>query len=410
MRIAESVDFAFSQLKVDKFRTFLSLLGVCIGIFSIVAVITVVSFLQDGIIDSLSSFGSDMVFVRKMSMDPEDDFSKWWKFRSRPNVKYAEYEFLEKNAKTVEKIAYRADFIKPVKYQGNSFAKGACLGASPGWEMFHQGDMAAGRVLSESEVRNGTRVAVIGKEVATAIFPNGEDPLGKIVKVGGADLTVIGVFDKMGSNQMVDMINVDNAVVMPYKCVQTIVDLDIFDGPIAIVPRKDVSYEEFTSEIRTLLRQYRRLRPIQEDNFSITSMSFLVDEITEVFSLVNLIGWIIGGFSLLIGGFGIANIMFVSVKERTNQIGIQKALGAKRKVIVSQFLIESATLSLAGGFVGIMLVYIITLFLRGTIFAVSLTLESVFIGMAISLVIGIVAGVAPALSAARLNPVDAINS
>lgn len=412
MNVLESVDFAFSQLKVDKFRTFLSLLGVCIGIFSIVAVVTVVSFMQNGIIEGFSSFGNDMVFVSKMSMAPDEEGSvtQWWKYKNRPNVKYSEYEFIAKNATTIEKIAYRADFQKAVKYMSNTFNNSSCLGASPGWEMFFQGEMRSGRLLSESEIRHATKVAVIGSDIAEKLFPNDIDPIGKVIKISGSNLTVVGVFEKMGSGQMVNMINVDIAVVMPFGCVQEIVDIDTFSGPIAIVPRKDVTLDEFRGEIRTLMRQVRRLRPVQRDNFAISSMSFLLDEITEVFSLVNLIGWIIGGFSLLIGGFGIANIMFVSVKERTNQIGIQKALGAKRRVILTQFLIESATLSLAGGFVGIMLVYIITLFLRNSVFAVTLTLNSVFIGMGISLVIGVVAGVVPALAAARLNPVEAINS
>ncbi|MFA5325810.1 MAG: ABC transporter permease [Bacteroidales bacterium] len=411
--IGESIDFAFSQLKVDKFRTFLSLLGVCIGIFSIVAVFSVVDALKTSIKKGFDTFGSDVVFIEDFPMVPEEDDNgvyKWWEYRKRPSVILEEYQYLKTNGTTFNKMTFVSNFRKLLKFKRNSFGDGVIAGGTSDWEIAIPGEIEEGRTFSPIEMQNGSHVVIIGNKVKETLFPEGENPIGKIIKIGNNEAIVIGVFKKEGQN-MVSIFNVDAVAVIPIKFSKSIIEIKNTGTMIMANPGKDASKDDFTNEMRILMRGIRRLTPAQKDNFSINQMSFIISQVDNVFKTINLVGWIIGGFSLLIGGFGIANIMFVSVKERTNQIGIQKALGAKKYVIHTQFLIESATLAIAGGFMGILLVYVISLAIPdlGGIMII-LTAKNIIKGLLISSVIGIIAGVAPARSAANLDPVEAINS
>ncbi|MDD2293197.1 MAG: ABC transporter permease [Bacteroidales bacterium] len=407
--VGESVVFAFSQLKVDKFRTFLSLLGVSIGIFSIVAVMTVVDSIKNVINEGFEAFGSDLIMVESYPMKPEDDgVFKWWEYRKRPNITYSEFQYISNNSKTYDRIAYNISFKGSAKYRGNSFSEGDIIGVSENWDMIIRDKIDLGRGFSSHELENGTHVVVIGKQVRDKLFPNGEDPLGKIIKVGISDAIVIGVFQNTGESA-VSMTNVDEVKLVPINFARTMVDLSSVDGTIVVTPREEVEKDVLSGEITSLMRSARHLQPQQKNNFAINEISYAIDTIADIFKTVNLLGWIIGGFSLLIGGFGIANIMFVSVKERTNQIGIMKALGAKKYVITLQFLIEAATLSLAGGFWGIALVYLCTLIIPVRMIKLTLTFGNIMLGSCIAIIIGIVAGVAPARAAANLNPVEAIN-
>ena len=229
-------------------------------------------------------------------------------------------------------------------------------------------------------------------------------------KVSNFTVTVIGVFEKLGES-IVQVFRSDEAVVIPLGFGKYIVNPLFADNQIMALPKANVNQDEFINEIKLLTRGARRLKPTDKDNFSIGTMSFVFNMVQSTFGVLTMIGWVIAGFSLLIGGFGIANIMFVSVKERTNMIGIQKALGAKKYVILIQFLVESAFLALAGGFIGIALVAIIVALvnLSGQV-EVSITIANILSGFGIACIIGIIAGVVPAWSASNLNPVEAINS
>ncbi|MDD2594238.1 MAG: ABC transporter permease [Bacteroidales bacterium] len=409
--VSESIDFALSQLKIDKFRTFLSLLGVCIGIFSIVAVFTVVDSLQNSIREGFDSFGSELVFVDQYPMGPEEGDGgvfKWWEYRKRPRISYSDYLYLKNNCSTYDRITFSCQFTRTVKFEGNSFESGRVIGATTDWEMMVMDEIEKGRSFTASELQKGTHVAIIGNEVAEKLFSGGNNPIGKTIKVGATDAIVIGVF-KSARGTTVSMVDTDAAIVIPLVVARTLININQISAEIIINPKEGVNTDDFIGELKSLMRKDRRLKPVQKDNFSINQMSFAIKEVGKIFRLVNMIGWIIGGFSLLIGGFGIANIMFVSVKERTKQIGIQKALGAKKYVITMQFLIESATLAIAGGIVGILLVYIGTLFIPAGSLEIRLTIGNVIMGLLIATVIGVISGVVPARVAANLNPVDAIN-
>lgn len=408
--VVGSIAFAFGSLKGDKFRTFLSLFGVTIGIFSIVTVFTAIDALRANVEGGLQSFGSTTVYVQQFPFAPEEGQEfKWWEFRMRPTPKYEEYMFIRNNSKTVEAVAFFTQASMTVKYKRNSFSGAGVIAPTFEWDRLANLDIEFGRYFSLHETQASVPIALLGYEVAQKIFM-GEDPLNKIIKIGNSNVKVIGVMKKSGES-IVNIMDNDNSVIVPYSYAGNLFNTKRAGSMICLIPKAEVTRDEFILEIKLLMRAIRRLKPKQKDNFAVNEMTFLLDSTKAIFSGIALAGWVIGGFSILIGGFGIANIMFVSVKERTNLIGIQKALGAKKYAILTQFLAEAATLSLAGGAIGVFLVFLVVLAMKGNeSFPMQLSFYNVIRGLAISSIIGVVAGFIPAYTAANLNPVEAINS
>ena len=415
--LQESVIFAFSQLKTDKFRTFLTLLGVSIGIFSIVAVFSAVDALKDNVRKGFESFGSDVVSISKWPYAGEDEYGnsdnlaeyKWWEYMRRPAPTVQDYKFLRANAETAEAVAMEIQFYKTLKYRRNSISDCSVKAVTYDWCKISEINLESGRYFTEDEINAGMPVGIIGYDVWQELF-NGDDPIGKKVKTGGRDIIVIGVFEKQGES-MVDIGgNTDLSVLIPMDVGRYMVNLRWADVSIYARPKAGVQQQDFCDELMVLMRSHRRLSPSDKNNFSINKMTFLMDIVGGLLTMVNTVGWVIAGFSLLIGGFGIANIMFVSVKERTNIIGIQKALGAKKYVILTQFLTEAVFLSLAGGAIGILLVCVGILVIPPTaMFTMHITVQNIISGLIVSSIIGVISGISPALTAANLNPVDAIN-
>ncbi len=416
--LQESISFAFSQLRNDRFRTLLSLLGVSIGIFSIVAVFSAVDALQENMKRGFASFGSDVVSISKWPFSGEDDYGnadnlaeyKWWEYMRRPSPSVADYRFIKANSQTASAVAMEIQFEKSLKYGRSSISESTIKAVTYDWSRISGADLEMGRYFTEEETASGKPVGVVGYDVWQELF-GADDPVGKKIKVGNREITVIGVFAKQGES-MVDIGgNTDLSVLIPLDMGRYMVNLKWADVSIYARPKEGIDGQDFCDELMVLMRSHRRLSPTMKNDFSINKMTFLQDIVGSLLSMVNTVGWVIAGFSLLIGGFGIANIMFVSVKERTNIIGIQKALGAKRYVILTQFLTEAVFLSIAGGLSGILLVCIgVWLIPWGNMFEMHITLQNVLSGLAVSLAIGIISGLSPAISAARLNPVDAINA
>lgn len=408
--IIGSIIFAFSSLKGDKFRTFLSLFGVTIGIFSIVTVFTAIDALKSNVESGLQSFGSSTVYVQEFPFAPEEgEEFKWWEFRMRPRPKYEEYLYLRNNSKTAKAISFFTSKDITIKYKRNSFKDGYIAGTTHDWNRVANIEIEQGRYFSLHETKSSVPVVILGYEVAQSIF-QGEDPLNKIIKLGNSNTKVIGVMEKEGES-IVSIYDKDNSVLVPYSYASMLYNTKKANAMICLTPKPNITRDEFIQEIKLLMRSIRRLKPKQKDNFAVNEMTFLLDSTKQIFSGIALAGWVIGGFSILIGGFGIANIMFVSVKERTNLIGIQKALGAKNYAILTQFLAEAAALSLVGGAVGILLVFLLILAVgSGEAFPMQLSFYNIIRGLLISSIIGIVAGFIPAYSASKLNPVEAINS
>jgi putative ABC transport system permease protein len=407
----ESLAFAAQAVIVNKLRTLLSLLGITIGIFAIISVFTIVDSLENNIRESISSLGSDVIYVQKWPWTEESggDY-QWWQYVNRPVPTISEYEMLSDRLKNSDEIAFVVSTEVDVSHEDDLIENASFMGVSEGFEAIRSFDIARGRYFSDFEIKNGRNLSVIGHEIANELFM-GRDPLGKEIKIRGHKSTVIGVMKKEGADTFGD--SMDKAVVSNINHVRNLVNIrsESMNPMIWVKASEDISALEARDELRMHLRSLRRLKPSAPDNFSMNQSSMLNNQLEQIFGTLNIAGWFIGIFSLLVGGFGIANIMFVSVKERTNIIGIQKALGAKFYFILLQFVFESVLLAVAGGALGLALVFGGTMIINSvTDFTVSLTMGNIILGLTISSIIGIVSGFAPAYSAAKMDPVTAINS
>jgi len=409
--IKESVLFAYHSIKVNRLRTFLTLFGITIGIFAIISVFSVIDSFEKQIRQSISSLGDDVIYIQKWPWAFGGDEYPWWKYLKRPIPKVEEYEYLKKTSQKASAMAYMAFTSKNVKYENNSINNCQILIVTHDYQQLKSFELQNGRYFSVFESNHGRNVCIIGDEVASKLFEN-KNPVGQNIKFLGRKFTVIGVIQREGKDVIGGM-SPDNVIIIPVNYAKTLIDLrNDGVGPLIMVrPKPGISIDEMKNELKILLRSYRRIKPLEEDNFALNQASVITQGFEQVFKVIDIAGWIIGGFSILVGGFGIANIMFVSVKERTKIIGIQKSLGAKNYFILFQFLFEAVLLAVAGGTIGLLLIFILTLIASNFIdFKIVLSFGNIIMGILISAVIGIISGFAPAYSAARLNPVEAINS
>lgn len=415
-QIFESFRFAAKALRSNLLRTILSLLGVTIGIFSIVGVLTFVDSLEKNIKDSLNFLGSGVIYFQKWPFVPEGgEEYKWWEYWRRPTPSYAEYKFLQANLKNATQISIFADRGNMViKRASNSIGQVQLIGVSENYDNLFEINVEFGRYLTLDEIEAGRNVAVIGYEVAKALFPNNEEPIGQDIKIKNLKYRVVGVVTREGQSFLGRTTN-DYNVIVPYQSFRKLYQTGSgrwyeLESAIGIKGRvEDIGLVELESELRGFLRVKRGLKPVEKDSFALNRPEAIMNVLSSVFDVLSLAGWIIGGFSILVGGFGIANIMFVSVKERTSIIGLQKSLGAKNYFILFQFLFEAIFLSLIGGLGGLFLVYLITLIPMGSL-EVLLTINNIVLGLGVSTIIGLVAGIVPAALAARLDPVIAIRA
>ncbi|MFD2932884.1 ABC transporter permease [Spirosoma flavum] len=405
----ESFRFAWEALRSNMLRTMLSLLGVTIGIFAIIAVFTLVDSLERNVRDSLSFIGDKVVYVQKWPWSFGGGEYQWWKYFQRPEPTYKEYRFLStklENAKAIVAMDFKGRVT--VKNGNNSMAS-LIQGTTFEYNIISDVPIDQGRYFTQQEMDVGRNVAIIGSDVADNLFP-GQEPVGKSLKINSLNFVVIGVQHKKGESIINVGGNPDIKCMIPYGAFSKMFHSLNPSIDIAIKGYDtDEGLLELESEIRGLMRTRRGLRPLQDDNFAINRPEAAAQAISGIFIVLTLAGWVIGGFSILIGGFGIANIMFVSVKERTNIIGIQKSLGAKNYVILFQFLFEAILLSLVGGLAGIFLVYLLSFMSLGSL-ELQLTAANITLGLGVSSVIGILAGIIPAFSASRLDPVIAIRA
>tara|TARA_B110000008_G_scaffold279981_2_gene330237 strand:+ start:2020 stop:3258 length:1239 start_codon:yes stop_codon:yes gene_type:complete len=402
----ESLNFAWSALVNNKLRTFLSLLGVTIGILAIISVFTIVDSLEKNVRQSVSKLGSDVIYVQKWSWGAEDNEEyKWWDFLKRPEMKISELTKLQSRLINSDAAAFIISANRTIKYQNNSVENAEVLAVSYDWNKIRNFDLVNGRYFTESEVKSGKNNVIIGYDIASAFFP-AESSFGKEIKINGRKCSVIGVFQKEG--QDITGNSLDQAVVVPVYFGKKFINKR--SNPMVLVKAKEsVTNIALKDELRGVMRSIRKLKPQMPDNFSLNEISLIGNQLDSLFSVIGLAGWVIGGFSILVGGFGIANIMFVSVKERTKLIGIQKALGAKNNFILIQFLLESVFLCIAGGMFGLFLVYLMAISITNfTEFTVELSAQNIILGLLVSVIIGIISGITPALSASKLDPVEAI--
>ena len=411
--LKESLVFSFKSLVVNPIRTLLSLLGVTIGIFTIIAVLSTVDSLERSIKDNLSFLGTDNLRVEKWPWDFTNPGYEWWKFWKRPEPIYREYEFLRDNlssAESVEIISGKGGVN--VKYLNNSSSIDNLNGIVYENKFFNDWEFVSGRFFTQNETLTGANAAIIGHKIMKDLFKTPENAIGKQLKIKGRSFTIIGVQKEQGE-AFGGGDSFDRQMSIPFNSFKKIYKVGR-KGSGSVIRIKGISDNDpglvnLEYELKGLLRAKRGLKPIEEDNFAINRPEYLASFVSTIFSTISIAGWVIGSFSILVGGFGIANIMFVSVKERVPIIGLQKSLGAKKYFILMQFLFESSFLSIFGGLCGIFFVFLLTLPDLGS-FDLVISLKNVIIGVTISSLIGILAGFFPALFASNLDPVEAIRS
>lgn len=388
----------------------MSLLGVTIGIFSIIGVLAAVDSLEKEIKGSLSALDNSTIIVMRFSFGPTE--IPQWKRQQFPDVSYDEYQYLSRNLPNTQAVSYSIGVPnESIKYQDVT-STGVGVGAvTSEYYDIESLDLAEGRFFNEAESVSGSPVIVLGHEIAQNLF-DGFDAMGKQVRIYGRKLTVIGVLEKQGSSLFGN--SKDGQVFLPANLARRVYgdnNQGVFPQ-LVLKPEEDVDNAEYIAVLEQYLRNYRGIKPGDINNFFVNQLQGFADFIDNITGQLNLIGLIISGFSLLVGGFGIANIMFVSVKERTNLIGIQKSLGAKNKFILFQFLFEAIILAIIGGLVGLGLVWLVAQAASQFTgdFDFVLSPWNMFIGTAVSGIIGLISGIIPAISASKLDPVEAIRT
>lgn len=397
----------------NKLRSFLSLLGVTIGIFCIIGVKSAVNSLEDNIRGSMAKLGNDVIYIEKFSWG-EDPGQNFWKWMRRPNFSYAEYEKLQARLKNASKIGFWQYLgSKTIKWQSSNVENVFFLGITEDCrDLFHLEFQGEGRYFSPTEYQSGSDVCLMGAKVAEGLFGPGIDPTDKVINVGGRKLRVLGVM-KAAGNDLLKPFNFDNGILVGYTLARRGFNIrrsGQWERTSLLVQAKPgVEIDAMKDEITGVLRSVRRLKPREENNFALNTLSILSGLFDSLFSVINLAGFIIGIFALVVGMFSVANIMFVSVKERTNVIGIKMALGAKRWFILLEILIEAVVLCVVGGLLGLVFIWAATEAITKAIdFDIHLSLANTLIGVLTSVVVGVLSGLIPAIQASGMDPVEAI--
>ena len=403
---------ALQELRVNKLRTFLSLFGITIGIFCIIGVLATIDSLQTKIKSDLSSFGNNTIYIDKWSYGGgggEGDYP-WWKYMKRPSMKVSEMETIQKKSYLASNIAFFVSSQQPFSYEENVLKGVLLYGITNDFNKIQAFNIAYGRYFKDTDFERGVPFGVIGYEVASELFGKPEKALGKTVSYRGRRLAVIGIIEKQGSS-MLGGFDYDKSCIVTYNYFASVFNPDNSSPFIMVQAKPGISSKALQDELNGVMRQLRKLSPTQEDNFTCNDVAQFKDQIESVFGSINSGGWAIAGLSLIVGAFGVANIMFVTVRERTSQIGLKKAIGARSSTILYEFLLESAFLCIIGGLVGLFLVWILALGLSTVLpFAITIAPSIIFLALSICIILGVISGIIPASIASKMNPVDAIRS
>jgi putative ABC transport system permease protein len=409
--ITSSFRMAVLELWKNKLRTTLSLFGIMIGIFCLIGVLVVVNSLEQNIKNEVNSLGTNTIYVDKWdyAAGGGPDYP-WWKFVNRPSPKYEEVKQIQERTTSAKYTAFRITVNDKVEFKGSILSNINYLGVTEDFNGIQPLEISTGRYISDAEFDRGGNTIVIGNEVAEKLFGRPELAVEKELTIRGKKAMVIGVIKKQGK-QMIGGWEFDQSIVMPYKFGRTIMN-ELRADPLIMVQGKDnLTSKALKDDLIGTMRAIHKLSPTQDDDFALNDINDLSASISKAFVSLNIGGWAIAALSLIVGMFGVANIMFVTVRERTSQIGLKKAIGAKSRVILTEFLLESAFLCVIGGLIGLGLVFILTKILSGVLnFPVFISTDNLIMAIVICIVVGVMAGFIPARQAARMDPVVAIRS
>ena len=406
----ESLRQAEQQLVSNKLRSFLTLLGITIGIFCVIAVLSAVDSLEDNLVESFEKFGNDVLYIDK-SPWTEDPGMNYWKYMSRPSPDLEDLRAIQRKSKMAQYASLSVFLPSSQIKTGKSYVEGAYFaGITEDYDRVIKMEFEDGRYFSSAEFQNGSDQIIVGSKLAAALFPRG-DAVGKEVKAMGRKFNIVGIL-KVEGVSLINIMPVDQAAFFPFKTMRKLININSnssWGTMLNVKAKKGEDLEEMKYELASIIRPVRGLKPIDPDNFAINQVTMLTAIIDKVFSVLNIAGFVIGLFAMLVGAFGVANIMFVSVKERTPLIGIKMALGAKRFFILLEYLLEAIILCLVGGIAGLVMVWgILLLFSKVLHFDMYISMTNILIGLILSIIIGIVSGIIPALHASRMDPVEAM--
>ncbi len=394
---------------VNKLRTSLSLIGISFGIFCIIGVLATVNSLQTNIQNQIKSLGSNTIYIDKWQYFHNGPDYPWWKFVNRPEPAFDEVKLIKERSSLAKNVAFLINQSINIEYKSSALEGVQMYGISEEENNIQPVTIEYGRFISGAEFESGSAVVIMGYSNAENLFGNPALAVGKEVNVKKHKAIIIGVIEKTGKS-MIGM-DYDRSILVPYRFARNLINEKYSSPKIIVTGKNDISSQELADDLEGVMRSIRKLSPKQEDNFAVNQISGATERVSSLFANINIGGWAIGILSLVVGAFGIANIMFVTVKERTPIIGLKKAIGAKKRSILSEFLLESAIICILGGIIGLVLVYLLTLvFTHLFDFPVFISGGILFLAISICIVIGILAGIIPALSASRLDPVVAIRS
>ncbi len=399
----EGLLIALRAIRANKIRAALTMLGIFIGVTAVVLMSTAIKGIDNSFQKGISALGSDVLYISKWAWFSNEE---WWKMRNRPNINMEDYYEFKELAKLPLAVAPVANSMQTIKYGDRRVENIFLTGSNADYVKTTNFTFEQGRFYSDVESNSSRNVAVIGSEIYKKLFPRG-DALDKTIKIGGVNYKVVGVLAEQGST-VLGPFNPDNQVFIPIGTIfKNFVSRHHNSITINVRARSPEMVQETKDEAESVMRKIRGLAYNQPDNFSINQQEALQEQYNSVVGVIQIAGLFITGLSLFVGAIGIMNIMFVSVKERTREIGLRKAIGAKRRTILAQFLLESTVICLMGGLIGLIAAILLSLMLN-QFFPTSIQWSVVLIAILISLLTGIISGLAPAYTAAKMDPVDAL--